>query len=1048
MPRRAADEVDASNELMPAGQVHVMAKRTPILLALAIFLLSLVATYGLWNAAQEQAKRALQADFDFKVRQSTRRVEQRMVTYEQVTRGTRAFLLGSMDVRREDFHLFFESLQLAEKFPGIQGLALVKIVPRPLMEQHVAEVRAEGFPNYHIHPASERELYSSIIQIEPFSGLNLRAHGFDMLTNPVRREAMERARDTGQAAASGKVKLIQENGQQEQSGLVMYLPVYRRNTPVSTLEERRANIIGWVGAPFRMNDLMAGLGGERSSDIVLSIYDGDAVTEDALLYRHSGSDGSNGSNGSNGISNADKGAVLNASAFKARRSIMVAGRPWILDIQSSPSYEAGIDQYKPRFIAIAGSGVGALLAVLVWTLASGRRRALNLATAITVRLRESEFRWKYALEGAGDGVWDWNNQTGEVLFSKRWCAMLGYDPSEIKNHISEWERLLHPEDKAHALEAAKIYMQGKQPYYTNEYRMLCKDGSWKWMLTRGMAVSLGPEGQVLRTIGTHTEITLIKQQEAALRQSNQQLAAEKERVKIILEKSHDAFVALDSDGRVTDWNAKAEATFGWTSAEALGQDLAELIVPPDMRNAHTAGFRRFARTGKATLTQQVVEVPALHRSGKIFPVELAVAGFPGASGYAVSAFIRDISTRKEAERLEAERSRALHDAREALQHAQKLEAVGKLTGGVAHDFNNVLQVISGNIQLLQYTHSDDPALMHRLAGVLSAVDRGSKLSGQLLAFARRQPLQPVVLNLAQTVGQLDELLQRAVGESVVIRTKAPAQPWNTLVDRSQLENVILNLALNARDAMSGGGELDILLDNIRIDDGDAGPVTDLPPGEYVMLALTDSGCGMSDEVIAQAFEPFFTTKPVGEGTGLGLSMAYGFVKQTGGDIRIESREGQGTTVRIFLPRSKQTETQKPLPAIDAVTGGSETVLVVEDDLDVQESVAGMLTALGYHVLRANNGEEALRIVENGTAIDLLFTDVVMPGPVSSPELAERVKKILPDVAILFTSGYTRNALTHGGRLQEGVQLLSKPYRQEQLAQKVREVLGRFKKTGT
>jgi CheY-like chemotaxis protein len=328
------------------------------------------------------------------------------------------------------------------------------------------------------------------------------------------------------------------------------------------------------------------------------------------------------------------------------------------------------------------------------------------------------------------------------------------------------------------------------------------------------------------------------------------------------------------------------------------------------------------------------------------------------------------------------------------------------------------------------------------------VDRGSKLSGQLLAFARRQPLQPVVLNLAQSMHQFHELLQRAVGESITLRITGPTDPWNTLVDRSQLENVILNLALNARDAMPGGGELRIELDNIRIDDNYAGPATELPHGEYVMLALADNGCGMSDEVIAQAFEPFFTTKPVGEGTGLGLSMAYGFVKQSGGDIRIESREGQGTTVRIFLPRSKQMETRKALQSIDAITGGSETVLVVEDDLDVQESVAGMLTALGYHVLRADNGAQALQLVENGAAIDLLFTDVVMPGPVSSPELAERVKQMLPGVAILFTSGYTRNALTHGGRLQEGVQLLSKPYRKEQLAQKVREVLGRLKATGT
>ncbi len=975
-------------------------RRTPLILALLVGALSLAVTFGAWRVAQFEVASNTQSEFDYQVRQAVRRIEQRMATYEQVERGTQAYLMGSMKVRREDFQLYVAALRLSEKFPGIQGIALAALA---------APGRQGGA--------------SAITHIEPFTGLNPRALGFDMLTEPTRREAMERARDSGEAAASGKVRLIQEIGRHEQVGLVMYLPVYGRGLPAATPEERRASLVGWVGAPFRMDDLMAGIGGERGSDIVLTIYDGLSLAPESLLY----------------VAPA-AAAATHRPLYQATRKIAVGGRPWNLKFRSAPLFEARMRSDRPTVIAVVGLAISTLFALLVWSLASGRGRAMALASATTAQLRESEFRWKYALEGAGDGVWDWNSGTGEALYSRRWKEMLGYSEEDIADTPAAWELLLHPDDAPAVLAIVDAFARSTSQTYEAEYRMRCKDGSWKWIRGRGMAVTRDEAGLPMRTIGTHTDITRLKESESALRVTVEQLASEQQRVKVILEHAHDAFIAVAPDGVVTDWSGKAETLLGWSARDAVGRDLAKLIVPPALRAAHNAGFRRFVETGQGTLARNVIEVNAQHRDGALIPVELALAGFPQAGGYAVSAFIRDISERKVAQRLEVQRTQALDEARSALQHAQRLEAVGKLTGGIAHDFNNVLHIISGNVQLMQSMSAGDERLQKRLKSMQSAVERGAKLSSQLLSFARRQPLQPVVVNLQRTLLDMDDLLQRALGGAVQIRFDTADGLWNTQVDRGQLENVVLNLVINARDAMPGGGTVTVALANATVDPEHARRMVDLPAGDYVRLSVADTGTGMNAEVRAVAFEPFFTTKPVGQGTGLGLSMAYGFVKQSGGHIELDSEPGKGTTVVIYLPRSQLAEAPGRVVREAPAQGGSETILVVEDDPDVRATAVNMLGELGYQVLHAEDGESALRIISGAVAIDVLFTDVVMPGPVTSTELAARARVLLPQLCVLFTSGYTRNALTTDGRLDVGVKLLGKPYRREELANKIREVL--------
>jgi len=389
-----------------------------------------------------------------------------------------------------------------------------------------------------------------------------------------------------------------------------------------------------------------------------------------------------------------------------------------------------------------------------------------------------------------------------------------------------------------------------------------------------------------------------------------------------------------------------------------------------------------------------------------------------------------------------QRTRELELSQAALHQAQKLEAIGQLTGGVAHDFNNVLQIIGGNLQLLSQSCQSHEADGKRIRVAMAAVERGANLASQLLAFARQQPLQPVVVRLDGILRNMHQMVHHTLGDDIEVRTEIADGLWNSLVDTSQLENVVLNLVLNARDAMRGRGRLTLSAANVELDDRYAAAHPEARPGQYIRITVSDTGCGMSPELISRVFEPFFTTKLPGEGTGLGLSMAYGFVQQSGGHIVLDSLLGEGTTVSVYLPRSMANVEQAPVAAPVKAAGGSERILAVEDDPALRATVVEMLEGLGYQVVQAQDAASALAILESGQRFDLLFSDVMMPGPLRSIELASRARVLSPDIEVLYTSGYAENAIVHGGRLDPGVNLLSKPYRREQLAAKVRQVLDR------
>jgi PAS domain S-box-containing protein len=391
----------------------------------------------------------------------------------------------------------------------------------------------------------------------------------------------------------------------------------------------------------------------------------------------------------------------------------------------------------------------------------------------------------------------------------------------------------------------------------------------------------------------------------------------------------------------------------------------------------------------------------------------------------------------------AERTHQLRLNEEALRQSQKMEVVGQLTGGVAHDFNNLLQIIMGNLETVRRGMSGvSPRVSRALETAASGARRAASLTQRLLAFSRRQPLNPKPIDLNALVAGMSDLLHRTLGEATEVLNVQGADLWRIEADATELESAILNLTLNARDAMPQGGRLTIETANADVDRGHSAPHAEVPPGQYVVISISDSGTGMSEDALSRAFEPFFTTKPVGEGTGLGLSQVYGFVKQSGGHVKIYSELGQGTCVKISLPRLTDPVCEVALAAELSTpeAAAQETILVVEDDDDVRAYSVEILRDLGYRVIEAHDGPSALRLLERQFRVDLLFTDVVLPGGMTGAQVAAQARGIKPDLKVLFTTGYARNAIVHHGRLDQGVQLITKPFSISDLATRVRGVL--------
>ncbi|HJR23570.1 MAG TPA: PAS domain S-box protein [Dongiaceae bacterium] len=527
-------------------------------------------------------------------------------------------------------------------------------------------------------------------------------------------------------------------------------------------------------------------------------------------------------------------------------------------------------------------------------------------------------------------------------------------------------------------------------------------------------------GKVVAIGGFDIDTTKQKRAELALASSEAQRQATEQRFRRIFDLVQEG-IWIHVDGKVQFANPAAARLFGAKNPEQLiGMPIFDFMHPDDRERA----IER-TRSLKATLQPlPLTEMRLVGLDGRTRIGELQAAPFVQNGVLHVISSGRDVTAQR--------------DAESRLHQAQKMDAVGQLTGGVAHDFNNLLTVIIGALDL-------DPQripgeMRPAIEQALRAAERGAALTHRLLAFSRQQMLVTRSVDFNRLVGDMDELLRRTLGEHVEIELRLASDLWPALADSGQVENSLLNLAINARDAMPEGGKLTIETGNVHLDDDYASNNAEVAPGDYVMMAVTDTGTGMPDDVLAHVFEPFFTTKEVGKGTGLGLSMIYGFAKQSGGHAKIYSEVGHGTTVRLYLPRLTTESKPEAAAAAPPRKGGGETILVVEDNPDVRRLVVRQLRDLGYEVIEAANGPQALQILDGGGSIDLLFTDVVMPGGMTGRQLAEAAKTRRPDLKTLFTSGYTEDSILRLGKLDPGVRLLSKPYRKHELATRVREAL--------
>ena len=488
----------------------------------------------------------------------------------------------------------------------------------------------------------------------------------------------------------------------------------------------------------------------------------------------------------------------------------------------------------------------------------------------------------------------------------------------------------------------------------------------------------------------------------------------------------DAFVQTDENGFILDWSPQAEVLTGWTRAESIGVKVVELVFPEPLRAGHRQRVAQFLREVAGGATGMRYESAALHREGREFFAEVSLTALRRGDGYIINAFVRDITQKRAAEA--------------QLIQALKMESLGQLTGGIAHDFNNMLTVITGTIEILADGVKDTPHLASITRLISEAADRGASLTASLLAFARKQPLQPTEIDVNDLVGDAVRLLSPILGNHIEIETALNGDAWPAFVDRSQLSAALVNLAINGRDAMPNGGKLTIATGNFTLGVPEATARGVERAGDYVGIEVSDTGTGIPQALLDRIFDPFFSTKEVGQGTGLGLSMVFGFAKQSHGSVDVRSDEGSGTTFRIYLPKADTSALQPPAQDEPRVLGGNETILCVEDDRKIRDYVTMQLENLGYKVIVAANADEALAIVRQGAAFDLLFTDIVMPGSMNGRQLAETLMAGRPSLRVLFTSGYSDGALPLHGRTGQGIPLLTKPYRRAELARMLRRCL--------
>ena len=1079
---------------------------------------TIVATIDVKMDVEADAKR----EFDFACIQIQLRIDARMDAHEQILTSAAALFDASDEVTREEWHAYTQRQKVEQHLPGIQGVGFSLMIPHEQLEQHIQEIRSRGFPDYNVKPEGDREIYTSIIYLEPFSGRNLRAFGYDMFSEPVRRMAMERAMDLNVAALSGKVILAQETDQEVQAGTLMYVPVYRKGMSTETVADRRAALYGWVYSPYRMNDLMQGiLKGwdlEAKKLIRLQIFDTGQLSADSLLY-----------------DSQPKGEMetVNTSRLTLQTHAVFSDHFWSLQFTRT---DGQLEYGRVYGVFFGGTIISLLLFGLLISLLNTRFRARQLADQLTVDLRESEEKFRnfadHSLVGIyliQDGIFKYVNPKFSEIF--------GYTVAQCLDNMN-FNELVYPEDmhtvegnlhkrlsgevkKSHyvfrgirknseivyieifgfstlfngkpsasgtllditerkqaeevklenqmrltdiieflpdatlaidkekrviiwnkAIEkmtgvpAAEMIGKGDYAYtipFYGEARPLLMDlifmdsgevaarypnvayeddsltvevfctalysnkGAWVFAKVSPLH---DHSGNVVGAIESIRDITERKRDEEALRKSEAQMRA-------ITDSAQDAILMMDQNGRISYWNPAAESIFGYTCDEAIGKNLHQLIAPQRYHEAHHAAFARFQRTGQGNVIDSTLELKACHKNGHEISVELSLSSLHLQDCWHSVGIIRDITERKQAEEVKAK-------LEGQIQRAQKMESIGSLAGGIAHDLNNILFPISGLSEMLLDDIPPDTPEHKSIEQIYKSAKRGSDLVKQILSFSRQSNPQKLPIRIQPILKEALKLAQATIPRNIEIKSHINTDCGMISADPTQIHQIVMNLITNAFHAVEQhGGMIDITLKEIAIisfdEKGDL-PFHAIPgdilAGGYACITVSDTGTGIDQTLIDKIFDPFFTTKELGKGTGLGLSVVHGIVKEHGGDIRVYSEIGKGTVFHVYLPLLEDTGDIKNAAVIKQYPTGCERILLVDDEEPILHMEQMMLEKLGYKVTVRLSSLDALGAFKaNPGNFDLVISDRGMPN-MTGEQLAGELMSIRPGIPIILCTGFS------------------------------------------
>ncbi|WP_321416190.1 PAS domain S-box protein [uncultured Desulfobacter sp.] len=631
------------------------------------------------------------------------------------------------------------------------------------------------------------------------------------------------------------------------------------------------------------------------------------------------------------------------------------------------------------------------------------------------KLKRNEEKYRRLTDNATDMIYRMSLPDGEYEYvSPASKKIFGLAPEIWYSNPILIQDIIHPDFHGYFKEKWARLLKGKIDA-SYEYKVLYRGEGTKWIHQRNVGIRNEKE-ELIAIEGIMTDVTERKAVEESLRESEARFKA--------LHNASFGGITIHDKGIIIDCNQGLSDMTGYSIDELIGMDGLQLIAEPS---------RSMVMDKILSGYEKPYEAVGLRKNGEQFPMRLEARNIPYKGQELRTVEFRDITEQKKAEQDKEELQRQLIQA-------QKMESVGRLAGGVAHDFNNMLSIILGNIELVQDDIDPDSSLFSNICEVKKAALRSADLTRQLLAFARRQTVSPKILNPNHAIDGMLKMLKRLIGEDIDLLWCPKKHLWSVKIDPSQIDQILANLCVNARDAIKDVGKIIIETDNILLDRDYCRQHKGFRPGEFVLINVSDNGCGMDKETLNKLFEPFFTTKRIGEGTGLGLATVYGIIKQNNGFINVYSEPGQGTTFKLYIPRHEKLQFEEPAVAKEKLQKGVETILLVEDEKVILQMVKKMLERLGYTVLAANTPEQAMQIANSSNInIDLLITDVVMPS-MNGRELTQKILKAVPNIKCLYMSGYTRNVIAHRGILGEGMNFINKPFSRMDISLKIREIL--------